>query len=95
MKYVRKGNPDFKGDDHQDCHEFSIWFLNEMNDILNRKFISNKVGGEAALRSNPSCLIRVEVKPDTSAEERTFMDRRDLWWSPHNVDNMLELQEDH
>ena len=24
----------FKGDYHQDCHEFLMWFLNEINDVL-------------------------------------------------------------
>ena len=38
MNYVRKKNEIFKGDNHQDCHEFCNWFLNEINDLLNKKY---------------------------------------------------------
>ncbi|EGR30572.1 ubiquitin-specific protease, putative, partial [Ichthyophthirius multifiliis] len=42
MKYVRDSNPDFRGDSHQDCHEFSIWLLNQINDIINKPYIKTK-----------------------------------------------------
>ena len=34
MNYVRKKSEQFKGCFHQDTHEFLIWYLNEINDIL-------------------------------------------------------------
>ena len=37
MNLVKKNNEIFKGDNHQDCHEFCIWLLNELNDILKKK----------------------------------------------------------
>ena len=37
MNFVKSENEAFKGDNHQDCHEFTIWFLNEINDLLLKK----------------------------------------------------------
>jgi ubiquitin C-terminal hydrolase len=37
MTFVKKRNEVFKGDFHQDCHEYFIWFLNELNDTLKKK----------------------------------------------------------
>ncbi|KAL4436015.1 hypothetical protein ABPG74_022250 [Tetrahymena malaccensis] len=59
MKYVRKGNPDFKGENHQDCHEFSIWFLNQMNDILNKKYTKSKTNPNPPPKNQPSWLEEI------------------------------------
>jgi len=37
MNYVKDKNEMFRGDMHQDAHEFLNWFLNEMNDTLQKK----------------------------------------------------------
>jgi len=37
MSYVKKNNEMFQGDEHQDTHEFLIWFLNEINETLQGK----------------------------------------------------------
>ncbi len=40
MSYTKKKNEMFKGEYHQDAHEFSTWLLNQMNDILVKKYES-------------------------------------------------------
>lgn len=35
MQYAKKKNERFKGDYHQDCHEFFMWYINEIDDTLN------------------------------------------------------------
>jgi len=44
MNYVRKNNELFQGEYHQDSHEFLIWILNQMNDLLikEKKIQSNQ-----------------------------------------------------
>lgn len=34
MAYVKKNNEMFQGDEHQDTHEFLIWFFSEIHDTL-------------------------------------------------------------
>jgi ubiquitin carboxyl-terminal hydrolase 12/46 len=34
LSYSKKRNEMFKGDYHQDCHEFLMWYLNEIDDVL-------------------------------------------------------------
>jgi uncharacterized UBP type Zn finger protein len=34
MNYVRKNNDIFKGNQHQDSHEFLFWILDKINDSL-------------------------------------------------------------
>jgi ubiquitin carboxyl-terminal hydrolase 12/46 len=37
MSFTKKRNEEFKGDYHQDCHEFFMWYVNEIDDALNGK----------------------------------------------------------
>jgi hypothetical protein len=37
MSFTKKRNEEFKGDYHQDCHEFLTWYINEIDDVLNGK----------------------------------------------------------
>jgi len=47
MTYVKKNNEMFKGDYHQDTHEFLIWFLNDINDTIKR-LKKNQVGSNTS-----------------------------------------------
>jgi len=37
MSFTKKRNEEFKGDYHQDCHEFLTWYISEIDDVLNGK----------------------------------------------------------
>ena len=41
MNYVKTKNRIFDGNYHQDCHEFYMWYLNELEEILNGKIKNN------------------------------------------------------
>ena len=38
IKLSKKKNPFFKGNNHQDTHEFLVWLLNELDDQYNKLY---------------------------------------------------------